>query len=126
MVNVVGRFAPKTKDDSVTKRRKDDCSRLIYCDDGEFFNCTTVDIPDIQANDFSVRNNVLLNALGCGLEARSSDTFTTTAGLSSTSSNVRLPINFRMPRTDQAVVKSVNRNPPMMTDNTFTTYIIIN
>ena len=67
LVNAFGRFAPKTNVDSVLKRRKDDRSKLIYFDSGEFLIRATVDIPVTQANVFKVRNNVRLNAFGGGL-----------------------------------------------------------
>ena len=65
LVNEVDKFAPKTNDDNVAKSRKDDRRRLMNFDDGEFFICTMVHIPVIQANDFRVRNNVLLNGFFC-------------------------------------------------------------
>ena len=51
----------------VVERRKDDRSRLMYFDSGDFLIRATVDIPVTQANVFKVRNNVRLNALGGGL-----------------------------------------------------------
>ena len=67
MVNDFGRFAPNTNVDRVVERRKDDRSRLMYFDSGDFLIRATVDIPVTQANVFKVRNNVRLNALGGGL-----------------------------------------------------------
>jgi hypothetical protein len=40
----------------------------------------------------------------------------------STSTPFPLAINFRIPRTDQAVVNSVNTNPPTMTERTLRTF----
>lgn len=67
MVNDFGRFAPNTNVDRVVERRKDDRSRLMYFDSGDFLIRATVDIPVTQANVFKVRNNVRLNAFGGGL-----------------------------------------------------------
>mmetsp|Transcript_8995 Transcript_8995/g.20290 ORF Transcript_8995/g.20290 Transcript_8995/m.20290 type:complete len:223 (+) Transcript_8995:827-1495(+) len=105
------------------KRRKDDWRGLIHCDVGAFFITATVDIPVIQAKALRLRNNVLLNGFGVSFVTGVFEAMTSVAFSASGMDWLPLPsfINFLTPRTDHAVVSSVNRKPPMITVNTLRT-----
>ena len=121
LVKDLGRLAPNTKEESVAERRKEDWSTLIHFDVGEFLIKATEDIPVTNANALRVRNNFILKAFGGGLVT---GVVEATNSVTSFVSGVSLPpprINFLTPRTDQLVVKRVNRNPPTITENNFST-----
>ncbi len=129
LVNDFGKFDPKTKVDRVMNSRKDDRNGLTYEDIGESFMRRTEDRPVIQANALRVRNSVLPNGFLLGVVALPLPTATigSTAVIEVTPTPASFPlpppdINFLIPRTDHAVVKSVNMNPPTMTDRTLRTF----
>lgn len=120
-MNHLGKFAPNTNVDSVVESKNADCNTLTHLDSGDFLIIATVDRPVIPAIAFNVRNNDILNALGGGLVMASVDAILS-IGTSVTPSPLPPPFsNFRTPSTLQAVVNSVKKNPPTITDSTFST-----
>lgn len=85
-----------------------------------------MDAPVIPASALRVRNNVLLNAFGGGFVTGVVDAMISSVVVAFSASDVLFspPINVLIPRTDHAVVKRVKKNPPMMTANTLSTYLM--
>jgi len=124
LVKDLGRLAPKTKEERVVERRKRDRRGAIQWDAGAFFVRVTVDAPVIQAIDLRVRKSVLPNGFGGGvvLVTGAADAAVEDVAASFVAS-VLFPsfMSFLIPRTDHAVVKSVKRNPPIMTETSLST-----
>ena len=113
----LGRLAPKTNEERVTNRRNEDRRGVIHWEVGDFLTRATVEVPAIHAHAWSVKSKVLENALGGWLVTGIVEA--TTVNLSESGLDLESlfpPVSFRTPRTDQAVVKRVKKNPPIMTE----------
>jgi hypothetical protein len=112
-------LAPKTNDARVVHSRNDDCRGVINCV-ADFLTAPTVIIPLIPTSAVRILNNFAENAFGGGfVTAVTGATISVVVEMSSSSSLLPPPIRRLMPKTDQAVLKSVKKNPPIITENIF-------
>mmetsp|Transcript_29261 Transcript_29261/g.66085 ORF Transcript_29261/g.66085 Transcript_29261/m.66085 type:complete len:428 (-) Transcript_29261:204-1487(-) len=111
-----GKFAPKTKVDSVVPSRKSDRAGLIHSDPGLHLTSAIVDRLAAEATANRLFSSVCVN----GLVAAVAPALGAGAAAASSASSPP-PASFRIPSTDHDVVSRVKKNPPTMTDMSFRT-----
>lgn len=111
-------MAPNTNDARVVNRRNDDCRGVMNCV-ADFLTAPTVIIPLIPASVIRILNNFVENAFRGGFVTAVTGAMSSVVVEMSSSSLLPPPMRRRMPKTDQAVLKSVKKNPPIITENIF-------